>query len=82
MKTPNQIAVERALATVGAYWDDRAGPEERAEMLQTACETTLPRVAEAEGAVWQPFGSLAPRYQLTLALAHLAEDGTPHGKPA
>ena len=79
MKTKNEIAVEKTFDLLRAYWDDRASPDERVEMLRIAGEFdrdiryTTPEEIEALAAA--PFGALAPRVLLALALAHLNEIG-------
>jgi len=76
-KSRNEIAVEKTLDLLRAYWDDRASPDERVEMLRIAGEFdrdlryTTPEEIEALAAA--SFGALAPRMLLALALAHLNE---------
>jgi hypothetical protein len=74
-KSRNEIEVERTLDLLRAYWDDRASPDERVEMLQIAGDFDrdlrymTPEEVEALAAA--PFGALAPRMLHALAMAHL-----------
>ena len=76
-KTRNEIAVEETIRLLRAYWDDRAGPEERAEMLRIAGEfdrdLRYMRPEEIEALAASPYGALAPGVLLALALAHWNE---------
>jgi hypothetical protein len=75
MKTKNEIAVEETIGLLRAYWDDRASPDERVEMLRAAGEfdrgLRYARPEEMEALAAGAFGALAPRVLLALALAHL-----------
>lgn len=77
MKTRNETAVERTFDLLRAYWDDRAAPEERVEMLRAAGEfdrdLRYGRPEEIEALAGAPFGALMPRHLLALALAHWNE---------
>jgi hypothetical protein len=79
MKAKNETAVEKTLDLLRAYWDDRAGPDERVEMLKVAGDfdrdLRYGRPEEIEALAASPFGALNPRVLLALALAHLNEMG-------
>ena len=76
-KSRNEIAVEKTFDLLRAYWDDRAGPEERAEMLRIAGDfdrdLRYGRPEEIDALARGRFGDLGPRALLALALAHWNE---------
>ena len=78
-KNRNEIAVEETIRLLRAYWDDRACPDERVEMLRAAGEfdrdLRYMRPEEVEALAAAPFAALSPRVLLALALAHLNEMG-------
>ena len=75
MKTRNEMAVDKTLDLLRGYWNDRAAPAERIDMLRIAGEfdrdLRYMRPEEVEALAAAHFGALAPRVLLALALAHL-----------